>query len=117
MTYRLFLDDERIPGDVTWVELPPGPGPWIIVRTQDEFESYITKHGMPDVISFDNDLGRGNGEGRKCVKWLVEQVMDGAMVFPPHFTYSIHSKNVPATIWMHHYLERFFRFITENPAG
>lgn len=28
-----------------------------IVRTYDEFVSYITENGLPSYISFDNDLG------------------------------------------------------------
>jgi hypothetical protein len=29
---------------------------WDIVRSYDEFVKYIQKHGIPDVVSFDNDL-------------------------------------------------------------
>jgi hypothetical protein len=68
---KLFLDDERMPGDVTWIELHNGP--YDVVRTQAEFEAYVTEYGIPDIISFDNDLGIGCGEGRHCAKWLVEQ--------------------------------------------
>ena len=28
-----------------------------IVRTYDDFVAYIVKNGLPDFISFDNDLG------------------------------------------------------------
>ena len=46
------------------------------VKTQPEFEKYIIQNGLPDFISFDNDLGIGNGEGYDCAKWLVEYCMD-----------------------------------------
>lgn len=52
---KLFLDDIRMPGDVTWIALHDGP--YDVVRNFDQFTAYVTKHGIPDVISFDNDLG------------------------------------------------------------
>ena len=47
-----------------------------IVRTYDEFVAYIQKSGLPNFISFDNDLGlddNGNvaPDGLACAKWLV----------------------------------------------
>jgi hypothetical protein len=47
-----------------------------IVRTYDEFVSYIIKNALPNYISFDNDLGLGdNGkiapDGLAAAKWLV----------------------------------------------
>lgn len=52
---KLFLDDERVPGDVTWISLHDGP--YDIVRSYDAFVAYVEEHGVADVISFDNDLG------------------------------------------------------------
>jgi len=43
---KLFLDDTRHAPDFTWD----------VVRSYDEFVAYITKNGMPDIISFDHDL-------------------------------------------------------------
>lgn len=91
-----------MPGDVTWIELHEGP--YDVVRTQEEFEQYCTTHGIPDIISFDNDLGIGCGEGRKCARWLVEQVLDGKMVFPEGFRFTVHSKNPVAAKWIEQYL-------------
>lgn len=54
MTYHLFLDDERHPGDVTWVKLPNVP--WQVVRNYDEFVETVYKHGIPDFVTFDHDL-------------------------------------------------------------
>ena len=47
----LYLDDIRTPS----VALP-NAHPWDVVRNYTEFCEYITKHGVPDVISFDHDL-------------------------------------------------------------
>ncbi len=60
----LFLDDIRIPNDAyLWGEsqtlkqasnVPCNR--WDIVRSYDEFVTWLDKNGIPDVVSFDNDL-------------------------------------------------------------
>lgn len=72
----LRIEDE--PCEVQWV------------KTQIEFEKYIKENGLPDLISFDNDLGIGNGEGYDCAKWLVEYCMDNNVQLSKWF---IHSAN------------------------
>ena len=47
-----------------------------IVRTYDDFVAYILANGLPEFISFDNDLGLDeNGvvapDGYAAAKWLV----------------------------------------------
>ena len=54
MSYKLFLDDERCPGDVTWVEMESGP--FVVVRDYQEFISTIIQEGIPDYVTFDHDL-------------------------------------------------------------
>jgi len=54
MMYNLFLDDERKPSDVTWVELPLVE--WTVVKTHEQFMETINKRGMPLRVSFDHDL-------------------------------------------------------------
>lgn len=107
MTY-LFLDDERVPEDVTWVLLPPGQP--IIVRTQDEFELRLILMGIPDHISFDNDLGDGFGEGIECAKWMTERIMDGDLILPDNFTFTVHSKNPVAADRIQNLLDSFIRY-------
>lgn len=109
--YNLFLDDERYPENVTWITLHEGP--WVIVRSQPEFEAYVLEHGMPDVISFDNDLGppeTGVGEGYWCAKWLVEQLLDERIAFNPRFTFTVHSKNNVAAESITRYLNQYLDF-------
>lgn len=48
----LYLDDVRTP-----TETLPGYHPWNVVTNYDEFVDWITKNGIPDLISFDHDLG------------------------------------------------------------
>lgn len=60
----------------------------IWVKTQSEFESYITENGLPDFISFDNDLGIGCGEGYDCAKFLVNYCLDNELELPGWFVHS-----------------------------
>jgi hypothetical protein len=48
----LYLDDQRTPTTIL-----PGYEPWVIVRNFEEFQNYILGNGVPDMISFDHDLG------------------------------------------------------------
>ena len=112
MSYNLFLDDERSPRDVSWIQLP-NDRPYVIVRNIREFQSHILSNGIDMAhISFDNDLGYNEPEGRDCVKWLVEQMLDGILV--GRFTYTVHSKNVVAAAWIQQYLDRFFESTRDN---
>ncbi|GAL64856.1 hypothetical protein JCM19300_2004 [Algibacter lectus] len=65
-----------------------------IVRTYDEFVTYIIKNGLPNYISFDNDLGLGEDgkvapDGLAAAKWLVyESELDLR-----NLTFKVHSAN------------------------
>jgi hypothetical protein len=110
---KLFLDDERLPRDVTWIDLPLGP--WVVVRSYAEFTRLIEKDGLPDHISFDHDLGLEHYQayekacsvpvpapppydsfkektGYHCARWLVDYCIDHGWLALP--SYTIHSKNV-----------------------
>lgn len=62
----LFLDDSRSPKLASLWGLHNHPrltevtkipdGSWSVVRSYDEFVEYIENNGIPDVVSFDNDL-------------------------------------------------------------
>lgn len=47
----LYLDDQRTP-----TETLPDYHPWNVVRNYDEFEEWIVRNGVPDLVSFDHDL-------------------------------------------------------------
>lgn len=103
----LFLDDLRMPGDVTWVKIPSAD--WNIVRSFDEAVAWVKENGFPNFVSFDHDLGwekfdtNENGiiivtetdvekSGYDFAKWLVEYDMDTATM-PDDFLYTVHSMN------------------------
>lgn len=82
MTYKLFIDDERMPADVTY----------IVARSSAEAIEVLSKHGMPSEIAFDHDLG-GTDTAMPVVHWLADRVVTGDLHFRLGFSYSVHSQN------------------------
>lgn len=76
----IFLDDERIPADVTWTKLPKSNAQ--VVRTPNDFKlSFIESLDSDSVlISFDHDIQSFiNGDeitGYDCLKWMVDYIID-----------------------------------------
>lgn len=59
MSYKLFLDDVRIPYDVFRLTILPiyeHDTDWVIVKDYNEFVDVLIEKGIPEVISFDHDL-------------------------------------------------------------
>jgi hypothetical protein len=54
--YNLFLDDIRIPTNVTWVNVPKDQH-YSLVRNYQEFVDLITLRGLPKFVCYDHDLG------------------------------------------------------------
>lgn len=108
MSYRLFLDDERFPRQVSWVWLPTHHDPdWVIVRNYNDFVDCITKNGLPEFIAFDHDLALEHYKhvdasrppqydayaektGYDAAKWLKRYCEAAARPIPP---YVVHSMN------------------------
>lgn len=92
---KLFLDDIRT---IDMVYDKSREAEFDIVRTYDAFVEYIQTKGLPNYISFDNDLGldsEGNvaKDGYACVKWLVyESGLDLT-----HLDFYVHSANPVAS--------------------
>jgi hypothetical protein len=82
MTFKLFIDDERFPVDESFV----------IARTSQEAIQLVRSRGMPSEISFDHDLG-GEDTAMVFLRWLTDQLIDGAVAFPDNFQFSVHSQN------------------------
>ena len=104
--YNLFLDDERLPNHVTWVDLPPNQH-YSLVRNYQEFVDLITLRGIPKFVTYDHDLASvhyGHGlqgdsipydkytekTGYDCAKWLVDYCLDNKLELP---LYNIQSSN------------------------
>jgi len=122
---KVYLDDVRTPTNET--------GEWVIARSYDEFVEKINEIGLEniDLISLDHDLGDSamkewhtnvahnytlnynnitEKTGMDCVKWLVEQWMDGA----PVCKVMIHSANAIGSANMMGYINNY-RHINRLP--
>lgn len=111
MTNGLFLDDMRVPTDVTWVKYPSGID-WKIVRNCEEFKDYITKHGIPQFITFDHDLGDEEPLSvAGLAEWLCHEVVEGRVQLPENFHYFVHSMNPVGGLNIHSKLDQLVRFM------
>ena len=85
---------------------------WDIVRSYDEFVDYVEKYGIPDIVSFDNDLDTSmEGEhlkkfdkahdtgfldwescktktGIHCAKWLIDKCKELNADIPKYYVHS-----------------------------
>ncbi|WP_298901604.1 cyclic-phosphate processing receiver domain-containing protein [uncultured Psychroserpens sp.] len=92
---KLFLDDVRTIEMIYDKSMTPE---FDIVRTYTAFVDYIKTNGLPNYISFDNDLGLGSDgkvapDGLAAAKWLVyESGLDLR-----HLEFKVHSANPVAT--------------------
>lgn len=93
---KIWLDDLR---------LPPTPD-WLWCKSHWDLQSAVEKYGLPELISFDHDLGRHaryieqpfggkwmNNESKNgfaCAKWLVHYCMDNHKKLPD---WEVHSAN------------------------
>lgn len=114
---RLFLDDLRIPYDCLTIhymryrvnDLSIYHADWDIVRSHGQFIKWIEHNGLPDIISFDHDLGNSTNlkgtlpieewfdvdnnleyTGMDSAKWLVSYCLDNNLKLP---NFVVHSAN------------------------
>lgn len=116
----LLLDDIRNPEDCQLhdeggmlVKLSGiSAGAWDVVRDYDSFVAYIDKYGIPDIISFDNDLNMetmakycdavsrcedinlttvSEKQGLHCAHYVVKKCIEWKQEIP---CYYIHSANM-----------------------
>lgn len=106
---KLFLDDIRTVDMVYGIS---AVNSFDVVRSYDEFVSYIKENGLPDYISFDNDLGLdASGEiakdGYAAVKWLVYE--SGYDLI--NLAYKVHSANPVAAEQIRGLLGNYIKFL------
>ena len=109
MGYNLFLDDLRT---VDMVYNDPSAYNFVVVRTYQAFVKHISQQGLPDFISFDNDLGLNEqGEvapdGYAAAKWLVyESGLDLSSI-----RYHVHSANPVAAEQIRGLLDNYLKHL------
>jgi hypothetical protein len=109
MSYAMFIDDERVPLDVTWMSTDFAYNNWVICRNLNEVLYTIAARGMPDLISFDHDLGNNEPTGFDITKKLVDMDLDGDIKFPDKFDFEVHSKNPVGAENIKSYLNNYLR--------
>ncbi|MEO1051873.1 MAG: cyclic-phosphate processing receiver domain-containing protein [Bacteroidota bacterium] len=106
---KLFLDDLRT---VDMVYDKKSINKFDIVRSYDEFIDYITRNGLPEFISFDNDLGLNEAgevapDGYAAAKWLVyESGLD-----LKNLQFKVHSANPIASQQIEGLLNNYIAFL------
>lgn len=109
MTYKLFLDDIR---DVKMVYKSLTNEDFIIVRNFKDFKQVIIEKGLPELISFDNDLGLDENDniaedGYFAAKWLVyESGLDLR-----NLKFNVHSANPVASKQIQSLLDNYIRHL------
>jgi hypothetical protein len=135
----LFLDDERIPTDVTWINIGTGKSyhestgaPWEVVRSYNRAISWVKNNGFPDVISFDHDLGyldsytndlgivivtnsAESKSGLDFAKWLIEYDLDTDSM-PDNFVFTVHSMNPVGCLAIKHLLDNYIKIKNERKS-
>ena len=104
----LFIDDERFP--------PNDGNTWAVVRSSAEAIAWVKHHGMPDVISFDHDLG-GDDTSIKFLTWWIDDIFEQLEnnvkyrdVRRPETTI-IHSQNPVGAANIQAYIESIMNFL------
>ena len=109
---KLFLDDIR---DPKWVYDQIEAHDFVVVRNHNEFIDYIKLNGLPDFISFDNDLGMDDKgvialDGFAIAKWLVyESGLDLR-----NLKFKVHSANPVAAEQIKGLLNNYIKFLKEQ---
>lgn len=61
---------------------------FVWVKNLQEFAKYIETNGLPDLVSFDHDLGAGLEKGAVCANWLVNYCKKTNQPLPKCYAHS-----------------------------
>jgi len=107
MGYRLFLDDIRTVDMV----YPVTDNDFVIVRSYEACINHIKVNGLPEFMSFDNDLGEDENQivlpdGYAVAKWLVYK----SGLDLTNFKFRVHSANPVAKDQIEGLLNNYIKF-------
>lgn len=106
MTYKLFIDDERFPPDVSYNE-------WVVTQSSNDAIWAVESYGLPQYISFDHDLG-GEDTSIVFINWLINHMLDNKLSFPKDFEYYVHSQNPVGKKNIENLMDNFIKFTKEQ---
>ena len=105
--YYLFLDAERHPRQVTWVQLPYAN--YQIVRSYNQFVDYIESFGfIPEFVTFDHDLADEHYAAmlKDCEKNSTGQLLFKVADQVGDFDYGSEKTGYDCAKWLVDYCER-----------
>jgi len=106
---KVFLDDYRKPSDVFYLSVDfdyQEDNGWLIIKSYDEFFTYIINNDLPELISFDHDLSQEHylpdyqtninyseiqKTGYHALKWLIDYCKENKLSLP---VCKVHSQNI-----------------------
>lgn len=91
---------------------------WSVVRNFDDFKKHILTYGIPEVISFDHDLGEDSQgselpSGYDAIKWLVDFDQKYSKL-PGNWQIRIHSANPVGCANIQGYYDNYKHFLNNN---
>ena len=121
--YNIFLDDIRVPTDVTWVDIPVDQH-YSVVRSYKEFVDLITlRREVPKYVCYDHDLAMAmyiideipynsydEKTGYDCAKWLGNYCIDKGEKLPD---FVVHSQNPVGKMNIQGYLDNVIKFLVK----
>lgn len=110
MIKGLFLDDDRIVEDITWINYPENIM-WTTVRTHYDFIIAIEKNDF-DIVSFDHDIQSYNDNdvevtGYNLLKWCLDYLYETDRSIPE---ICIHSQNPIGKANMYKYYSNWIKY-------
>jgi len=113
MVKKLYLDDLRMPHQSGYVD-----SEWTVVRSVADFKKYILTHGIPNIISFDHDLGEDQNQkempsGYDAIKWLVDFDQKFSKT-PGNWEIRVHSANPVGRENILHYYQNYKKFLSNQ---
>lgn len=121
--FGIFLDDERDPEDVFWVDYPDGIS-WMVVRDPEEFDRALQQclaFNTKFVVSFDHDIQAFEGSVETTGYHLLKRMCHGLFwrddMARPEVDAYFHSQNIIGKTNMELYWDQFVKLRKEYSSG
>lgn len=105
---KVFIDDLRLPHEVTWECISYKDDDWLVIRTDKEFYRFMKDYDLSkiDIISFDHDIQCFDDVGIETTGYNLLQTfilhcIDNNICLPP--TVIFHTQNVVGKANMYAY--------------
>lgn len=95
-----------------WIDdIRPKPNEeWHHMKNSSDAIKFIKLNGMPDIISFDHDLG-DDDTSMKIINFIINSYLDNKLQINDNFTYFVHSANPVGSQNIRSKLDNFLKHI------